>query len=297
MNQTTYAYAQGFATKLAEYNISPAEFIQVAIQTQHPQFMKAAEFLYEGMQMEKQASNTGRMFGDAMTGMLPDGAQTRRLFSQSDAFTPKPMYSALEKLDDPTSFLHTQRAPASFADTGRMSWDDATGMLDTRSVPNSFADTDVLQQAIDPGMFRTGRLQPGMLPASEDFTQNLPSIHGVPQSQGPKRPMGPQRPQEGTPEWVEALSQNSAARQANTAQRNAERGIGSAPPQAAPQAGPSRLRQGLGGAALMGAGGAGLYGMGDADTWQNDAANAANDYLGTDFQTQSRFGRAMDSYR
>jgi hypothetical protein len=56
MNQTTYAYAQGFATKLAEHGVSPADFIQVALQTRHPQFMKAAEYLYAGIQMEKHAA-------------------------------------------------------------------------------------------------------------------------------------------------------------------------------------------------------------------------------------------------
>jgi hypothetical protein len=44
------------------------------------------------------------------------------------------------------------------------------------------------------------------------------------------------------------------------------------------------------GVPTAGLAGAGLYGAGDADTLQNQAANLSNQYLGTDFGTQSRAG-------
>lgn len=46
--------------------------------------------------------------------------------------------------------------------------------------------------------------------------------------------------------------------------------------------------------ATLGAGGAGAaYGLSDADTMQNQLANASNRYLGTDFGTQSRLGALL----
>jgi len=52
---------------------------------------------------------------------------------------------------------------------------------------------------------------------------------------------------------------------------------------------------GAGGIGLgaLGAGGAGVYGGMDADTYGNQAANLANDYLGTDFGTTSRLGNMI----
>jgi hypothetical protein len=53
-----------------------------------------------------------------------------------------------------------------------------------------------------------------------------------------------------------------------------------------------QIMQGAQGAAGVGAAGAGAvglgYGMTDADTWQNDLRNASNQYLGTDFDTESK---------
>jgi len=48
-----------------------------------------------------------------------------------------------------------------------------------------------------------------------------------------------------------------------------------------------------GGLTALGAGGAGVYGGMDADTYGNQAANLANEYLGTDFDTISRIGNML----
>ena len=50
------------------------------------------------------------------------------------------------------------------------------------------------------------------------------------------------------------------------------------------------------GAAGVGAAGAG-YGMTDADTWQNDLRNMSNDYLGTDFATESKLRNLYNQAR
>jgi hypothetical protein len=52
----THAYAHGFATKLAEYNISPAEFVQAAQQVGSPELLKIARILVASQQ-EKRAYN------------------------------------------------------------------------------------------------------------------------------------------------------------------------------------------------------------------------------------------------
>ena len=60
----------------------------------------------------------------------------------------------------------------------------------------------------------------------------------------------------------------------------------------------NRRMAGVAGAGLLGAGGAAggaVYGLGDADTLQNQAANLSNEYLGTDFDTQSRLSALLES--
>jgi hypothetical protein len=45
MNMSSAAYAHGFATKLAEYGVSPSEFIQAAQRSGVPELHKAASML------------------------------------------------------------------------------------------------------------------------------------------------------------------------------------------------------------------------------------------------------------
>jgi hypothetical protein len=57
MDSSTYAYAQGFSVKLAEYNVTPIAFIQAAAQSGDASLIKVAQTLYEGLEYEKRAFN------------------------------------------------------------------------------------------------------------------------------------------------------------------------------------------------------------------------------------------------
>lgn len=65
---TTYAYAHGALTKLAEHRVSPVDFINAAVQTQDPGALKIARAIVE----YEKVANAGVMKGRKMLGQVGD---------------------------------------------------------------------------------------------------------------------------------------------------------------------------------------------------------------------------------
>jgi hypothetical protein len=55
MSEQIYAYATGFVTKLAEYGVSPYQFVEAAAYSGQPELVKIAEYLLIGAEWEKEA--------------------------------------------------------------------------------------------------------------------------------------------------------------------------------------------------------------------------------------------------